>query len=291
MPFFTLPSPRDRTVKVWDFSGSAADEETARTQSAAVPIPSSISSPLGTSNNSLTQSSTGGAAPPKPLYVLHTPTAVGRIAWRPSSRNDNRYERQQLQLATSSPDRGEISVWDVNMPNIPICILKGHSSEACTGISWIDTPSSSSSSSSSSSQSSSIPSSSSIGYNPKMINTKNTTISKNVHSPINSISSHSASSTISRGCSDDWLDVHQHILSSGKDGRLMVQDLRNGMFPRQHISRAMATISSQGHVAYQRGEVSRVCTGYDRIGYSRAEYKSRDESRVEYKRRDESRVE
>ena len=41
-------------------------------------------------------------------------------------------QRRQLQLATSSPDRGEISVWAVNMPNIPVCVLKGHSNEACS---------------------------------------------------------------------------------------------------------------------------------------------------------------
>lgn len=53
------------------------------------------------------------------------------------------------------------------------------------------------------------------------------------------------------------LNVYQHILSSGKDGCLLVQDLRNGTFPRQHIARAVVSISSKGHVAYQRGEVSR----------------------------------
>jgi hypothetical protein len=55
----------------------------------------------------------------------------------------------------------------------------------------------------------------------------------------------------------EGLNVYQHILSSGKDGCLLVQDLRNGTFPRQHIARAVVSISSKGHVAYQRGEVSR----------------------------------
>ena len=239
-------------MKVWDFSVSAADEETYRMQS---PIPqSSASNHLGAINNNSMQASTVGAAPQKPLYVLHTPTAVGRIAWRPSSVNDTRQERQQLQIATSSPDRGDVSVWAVNMSNIPVCILKGHSNEACTGISWIDTPISSSSSSSSSSIS---PPSSSTNSSKKL-NMKGATISR-VDNALPS-STFPTSSTTSKGYSEEWLDVHQHILSSGKDGRLMVQDLRNGLFPRQHIARAMATISSNGHVAYQRGRVSRVGT-------------------------------
>ena len=150
----------DRTVKVWDFNGSAADEEALRN----LALPSSQSTNglhalaglgAGSGQGSGSGVSGGGMGisvnPQKPLYVLHTPTAVGRISWRPSSLTDDRYQRNQLQLATSSPDRGEISVWDVNMSNIPVCILKGHSNEACTGISWLDTPLHSTSSPSSSS--------------------------------------------------------------------------------------------------------------------------------------------
>lgn len=89
---------RDRTVKVWDFSNANTSEEDL----------SSASTSVSTAN-----------IPPKPIYVLHTPAAVGRVAWRPYSQG-----MKSLQLATSSPDMGDISVWDVNMPNIPLCILK-----------------------------------------------------------------------------------------------------------------------------------------------------------------------
>lgn len=54
-----------------------------------------------------------------------------------------------------------------------------------------------------------------------------------------------------------FLNVYQHVLSVGKNGTMLVQDVRNGYFPRQHISPCVTAISSQGHVAFQRGEVMR----------------------------------
>ena len=203
------------------------------------------------------------ANPLKPIHVIHTPTAVGRISWRPASLSDTRVQRNQLQLATSSPDRGEISVWDVNMPNIPICILKGHSNEACTGISWLDTPlhttSSTTSPTSSSNSSASNIKSESVEIKSNFLSRKQTPsppIPKII--PGSGPGSGPGSALNSTNSTTEWMDVYQHILSTGKDGKLYVQDVRNGMFPRQHIARAMAAISSRGHVAYQRGEVSRV---------------------------------
>ena len=53
--------------------------------------------------------------------------------------------------------------------------------------------------------------------------------------------------------------MHQHVLSAGKDGKLVVQDIRTGYFPRQHIASSVAVVSSQGHVAFHTGRVQRVC--------------------------------
>ena len=41
------------------------------------------------------------------------------------------------------------------------------------------------------------------------------------------------------------LGVHQHVLSVGRDGHVIVQDVRNGYFPRQHMARSIAVLSSQ----------------------------------------------
>jgi WD40 repeat protein len=213
-------------VKIWDFSSCSTGVCLSDSDEIGASSPCGIITPTAAGNSI----STG--ANQKPSYVLHTPNAVGRIAWRPSSSNNTRAQRQQLQLATSSPDRGDISVWDVNMPNIPVCILKGHSNEACTGISWLDTPTGG-------------PSSHSVTGPDKSKGVKGSFLQR-------------APPVQPQREERNWLGVHQHILSSGKDGRLLVQDLRNGTFPRQHIARAVATISSKGHVAFQRGEVSRV---------------------------------
>jgi hypothetical protein len=43
-----------------------------------------------------------------------------------------------------------------------------------------------------------------------------------------------------------------------KDGVILIQDLRNGHFIRQHMPSSVTAISSQGHVAYQRGSIFRV---------------------------------
>jgi len=64
-------------------------------------------------------------------------------------------------------------------------------------------------------------------------------------------------------CTDfEWLPEFgeegppQHIVSVGKDGRMLVQDLRYGYFPSRHTARSVTTISSHGHVAFHRGLVT-----------------------------------
>jgi WD40 repeat protein len=223
--FLTFTMCRDRTVKVWDLSSCSSGVCPGESDEL---MTSNDPPPVGGASSAI-----GTGATQKAAYVLHTPAAVGRVAWRPSSPNDSMVQRRQLQLATSSPDRGEVSVWAVNMPNIPVCVLKGHSSEACTGIFWLDTPVS---------EPEKAPP---IGPEKS----KTSFMQRKETAP-----------PVKKG-EPTWLGVHQHILSSGKDGRLMVQDLRNGTFPRQHIARSVAVISSMGHVAYQRGEVSRVSNG------------------------------
>lgn len=51
--------------------------------------------------------------------------------------------------------------------------------------------------------------------------------------------------------------IFQHLLTIGKDGSLMVQDLRNAYFPGEHISRHVVAFSAMGHLAYQRGNIVR----------------------------------
>lgn len=52
-------------------------------------------------------------------------------------------------------------------------------------------------------------------------------------------------------------DAVQHMISVGKDGRMLIQDLRNGYFPDTHTSRCVTAISSHGHLAFHRGFLER----------------------------------
>lgn len=48
------------------------------------------------------------------------------------------------------------------------------------------------------------------------------------------------------------------MLSVGKDGKMLLQDLRNAYFPRQHIFTNVVALSSSGDVAFHRGNVNKL---------------------------------
>lgn len=162
---------RDKTVKIWDIKG--LDENTEGERSL--------------SSNTV-----------RPMHVIHTPAPLESIAWRPSG-GESTHSKRLFQIATTSSNesgRGDINVWDATNPNIPACVLRGHT-DGCTGFQWVDTP------------------------------------------PFGS-------------------NVYQHIVSVGKDNKILVQDLRNGYFPSQHMSGHVVAVSAMGYVAFQRGNVYRV---------------------------------
>ena len=71
------------------------------------------------------------------------------------------------------------------------------------------------------------------------------------------VSSSSKDSSLNADRSSKFLNVNQHIASIQKDGKILIQDLRNGYFPRQHITSSIVTVSSRGHLAYQRSNIFR----------------------------------
>jgi len=166
---------RDKTCKIWDL-------------------------------NSVYEDDSAGTIP-KPTNILHTAAAVAKIAWRPCTGTPD-------QLATTSSADRDVSLWDLNEPNVPICILRGHE-DAVTDFVWLDTPL--------------VP-----------VLTSPTKTSKSIKQD-----------------EPSFYNVYQHILSVSKDCRVLVQDLRGGFFPRQHMASSVTAISSKGHVAFQRGHISR----------------------------------
>jgi len=205
---------RDKTIKVWDLTGVEEGAEGAGTGTGCIQAVS------------------------RPIHVLHTASTVGRIAWRPSvSTTSGRHRHTQL-AAISTAERGDISVWDIGMPNMPACLLRGHS-DGCMGLAWLDTP---------------------LPVGPRSLIPENR---RRTGSNATSIGG-----TRRRNSQDSQQEdgptgnaslsgLYQHILSVGKDGKLLVQDVRNAHFPGQHMSKHVVAVSALGHCAYQRGQLHR----------------------------------
>jgi hypothetical protein len=58
--------------------------------------------------------------------------------------------------------------------------------------------------------------------------------------------------------SSQFMGAFHHIISAGKDGKVLVQDVRNAYFPGDHMSSNVTAISALGHVAFHRSKISRV---------------------------------
>jgi WD40 repeat protein len=265
---------RDRTVKIWDLNATSTADDNVNSVG--------ISSGAGAS---------GG--PLKPIHLLYTPTTVGRVAWRPMGYRSTNGHVRELLATTSTAERGDIAIWDIRAPNIPTVILRGHT-DACMGFAWLDTPvpedvdpaeiaSSSSPIRDDAANPPSSPSRSPTRERERGMSSSSSTASSmwligRRGSSVASLTSRTVAGSRSPRRDVDYIDddintypidelgrpapgflgVYQHILSVGKDGKCIVQDLRNGYFPRQHLSRTVASISSRGHMAFQRSDISRV---------------------------------
>lgn len=95
---------RDKSVKVWDFASYQQEMK----------------------ESSL-----------RPEYVLHTSSTVTKVAWRQKTSASSNFSDEIA--ITSSSERGDISIWRLDMNNIPACILRGHL-DGCIGFYWLDTP-------------------------------------------------------------------------------------------------------------------------------------------------------
>eukprot|EP01041_Mallomonas_annulata_P004728 gene4728-9389_t len=215
---------RDKSVKIWDLSKSSE-------------LQGEVSYQL-------------------PSHVLHTSTSVHQVIWRPSEKYSN-------QLATASGSDGDISIWDISsMSSIPICVLKGHN-DACMAFDWLDTPivptattktpSSTTSTDSSPMNASSIKGSNESSMKRGAVSNQLKTTQQQQQMNKTSSPSSSASSSSRRAGMGWW----QHTVSVGKEGSVLVQDLRYAHFPRQHMSQQAIALSPRGHLAIQWGHVSR----------------------------------
>lgn len=147
------------------------------------------------------------------------------------------------QLAsTSSAERGEICIWDISRStNMPACLLRGHS-EGCTGFAWLETLSLLSGTD----RSPAKYSTSSIKHVSSFRNqSREGSIHNSKSSPMLSLAenfmpmAHSKSGTDSKAKNQNTTDevvlhrsgIFQHLFTIGKDGNVLVQDVRNAYFP------------------------------------------------------------
>ena len=141
----------------------------------------------------------------RPTHMISTSASVAKVRWRPDFPD---------QLACSLVDKSELVVYDISMPNLGVCVLRGHS-EACSDFDWLDTI---------------------AGQQPRETDNSSPRRSMELHP----------------------LRLFHHVISADKEGKLLVQDLRNGYFPRQHISGTVAALSTDGSLAFHRGVIDRV---------------------------------
>lgn len=129
---------------------------------------------------------------------------------------------------------GRVFVWDLVNPHLPVCTLDGHEHDLCVDFAWL------SSSSSSSTRSSTAP----PGPPPDKV----------VSSSSRRTSAGGGKSTAA--APTGWWGPgasFRGVLSVGRDGRLLVQELSSGWRPSTHMSSSVMAVSSKGHVAYHRG--------------------------------------
>lgn len=219
----------DRAIKVWD-TGSCDVSQ-------------------GSSSGEM--KSPGQDVEPLLLHTVNTPTEVGKLLWGSA-------EDQSMYIATissasqaSTDSNGFIFIWDLEKPNIPVCVLKGHSGEMCTAFEWIEyTPVADPASRGTSS-----------GKNKKVVKPRAADASTNAKAVL----AKQVMSLPSR-C----------LLSGARDGRLLIQNPQFGYFPYNHISPCVTSISSQGHCAFHRGEIKRVKELFSQKDKSKAEADGRN---------------
>ncbi len=64
-------------------------------------------------------------------------------------------------------------------------------------------------------------------------------------------------------CNDKIMnDANQSVLSVTKEGVIMIQQVKDGFFPRLHMSGSVTAISPRGHVAFQSSKIIKVIALY-----------------------------
>ena len=90
----------------------------------------------------------------KPIYSIRTPGQVSRLQWRGKVEHsagkaehsaaggtggNHQHSLFESQIASTSIDRNEVFIWNLNFPHLPVCLVSGHT-DACVDFRFVDTP-------------------------------------------------------------------------------------------------------------------------------------------------------
>lgn len=251
----------DRTVKVWDTGkcdlNSGSSHLTAAMSSSGI--------------NPMTVTPVITDVDPLLMQTIYTSGEVSRLLWNPTEQSNSSYSQHILTMSGSmgaDQNAGYISLWDLQRPHIPIVSLRGHSNDACTMIDWIDCKRSSDllefqvgkgvisaklKRAAGGGNSPLTPGSSASPSKMKAVtsaDTKTTSINSS------SIISNGSGMLGERREAVSRLTV-PWVLSSGRT-TILIESLKYGFFPYNHLSPVVASLSSQGHLAFQHAQVRKV---------------------------------
>eukprot|EP01032_Pedospumella_encystans_P021105 gene21105-23947_t len=279
---------KDKTVKIWDFSTCPIQYQDI--------------------DSSKSNGSSGNNWEPEVVNTIYTHSEVSRLRWSITNTSTNGSANNTIapllatistSAGTSAESPGHIAVWDLLNQNIPLCILKGHGQDLCADFSWLNHSTAlspiplanSGPSNNSSTTDRSAASSIASLVNPRRAGRGGSNNSgkqqpdarrkgqaNDATSPLSL-----PGSGLSSKSNADEAPVRQlnpvtalvlGILSAGRDGKILIQDIRYGYFPNHHISPSVIAISSQGHAAFHRGYVHKKFSTSVRSPYYFGDYES-----------------
>ena len=169
----------------------------------------------------------------RPVHIIQTASYVARVKWRPHCID---------QIAVSLIDRGDIAIYDVHMPNAAVCLLRGHAENSIIDLDWLG-----------------------VGLPSDSVGSERG--GSRLHNSVSSPSKSSGRGNLRFNFSLESEHsqpptpppmLSQHIFSADKEGKVFLQDIRCGFFPRQHMSGKVAAFGSGGGIAFHSGSIDRV---------------------------------
>ena len=218
-PFLLATGARDRTVKVWDVSDQTRDDLKER-------------------------------------HVINTVSAVSRIKWRPG---------HPEQLTTTSSVQGDnaIHLWNVRHPYLPLATMEGHD-DVCGSITWIDTPclpqgAGSTGAGAGAGAGEALSSSGEGGDSAGAYRSMSARLFGAWGGGWGDSFGGAARDEEKDGLEQytEYLGVWQHLVSCGRDGKVIFHSLARATRPRETLTPTVLALSARGEIAVANERIDR----------------------------------